>query len=195
MPINDTDRSERGLTHFVPLLVFLQRVRPPQSGGFVLLEDEEGSRQRSVGLRRCLLHVGQGVDVWFRPLVAKRLKEEGIGYRVSWRCGGLLQRAAFAWLVDVRYLAGNPWNAVNDPRVVRREAGIHIDRALPGDLGARPGVHGRGIQTARRKAVAHRSRPAPADGDSGLDGKRPPAQCVPGWRFHRTAHVCIRSGN
>ncbi|WP_074774906.1 tyrosine-type recombinase/integrase [Paraburkholderia fungorum] len=43
-------------------------------------------------------------------------------------------RAAFTWLVDVRYLAGNPWNAVNDPRVVRREAPISIDRALPRDL-------------------------------------------------------------
>jgi len=26
---------------------------------------------------------------------------------------------AFTWLVDVRYLAGNPWKAVNDPCVVR----------------------------------------------------------------------------
>lgn len=43
-------------------------------------------------------------------------------------------RAAFTWLVDVRYLAGNPWKAVNDPRVVRREAPINIDRALPGYL-------------------------------------------------------------
>lgn len=43
-------------------------------------------------------------------------------------------RAAFAWLVDVRYLAGNPWKAVNDPRVVRRETSISIDRALPTGL-------------------------------------------------------------
>jgi hypothetical protein len=42
--------------------------------------------------------------------------------------------AALPWLVDVRYLAGNPWKAVNDPRVVKREGGIRIDRALPGDL-------------------------------------------------------------
>ncbi|EKS72459.1 phage integrase family protein [Burkholderia sp. SJ98] len=26
-------------------------------------------------------------------------------------------RTAFAWWVDVRYLAGNPWKAVNDPKV------------------------------------------------------------------------------
>jgi hypothetical protein len=43
-------------------------------------------------------------------------------------------RAAFAWLVDVRYLSGNPWKAVNDPQVVRRETSISIDRALPGGL-------------------------------------------------------------
>ncbi|MFP3588494.1 site-specific integrase [Paraburkholderia sp. SIMBA_055] len=46
-------------------------------------------------------------------------------------------RAAFGWLVDVRYLAGNPWKAVNDPRVVKREASIRIDRALPRDLWGR----------------------------------------------------------
>jgi integrase len=43
-------------------------------------------------------------------------------------------RAAFTWLVDVRYLAGNPWKAVNDPRVIRRETSIDIDRALPSGL-------------------------------------------------------------
>lgn len=84
MPINDTDPSERGLTHFVPFRVFLQRVRPPQSRGFVLPEDEERARLSSVGLRRCLLHVGHGVGVWFRPLVAKRLKEEDIASVAMW---------------------------------------------------------------------------------------------------------------
>jgi hypothetical protein len=29
-------------------------------------------------------------------------------------------RAAFTWLVDVRFLAGNPWKAVNDPASCRR---------------------------------------------------------------------------
>ncbi len=43
-------------------------------------------------------------------------------------------RAAFAWLVDVRYLAGNPWKAVKDPVVIERETDIKIDRALPADL-------------------------------------------------------------
>lgn len=40
-------------------------------------------------------------------------------------------RAAFDWLVDVRYLAGNPWRAVKDPRTVRRAQKMKIDRALP----------------------------------------------------------------
>jgi hypothetical protein len=81
MRINDTDPSERGLTHIdvssrcVPSC---NVCRPPQSRGFFFPEDEEGARLGSVGLRHCLLHAGHGVGMWFRPLVAKRLKEEGI---------------------------------------------------------------------------------------------------------------------
>jgi integrase len=36
--------------------------------------------------------------------------------------------------VDVRYLAGKPWKAVNDPMVVKRERAMKIERALPADL-------------------------------------------------------------
>jgi integrase len=43
-------------------------------------------------------------------------------------------RAAFTWWVDVRYLAGNPWKAVNDPAVVKRENSMKIERALPAAL-------------------------------------------------------------
>jgi hypothetical protein len=39
-------------------------------------------------------------------------------------------RAAFAWWVDVRYLAGNPWIAVNDPPVIQRASAMKIERAL-----------------------------------------------------------------
>ncbi|WP_321896819.1 hypothetical protein [Burkholderia cepacia] len=35
-----------------------------------------------------------------------------------------------AWLVDVRYLAGNPWTAVNDPPIVTRERQLQVDRAI-----------------------------------------------------------------
>jgi integrase len=34
----------------------------------------------------------------------------------------------------VRYLAGNPWKAVNDPMVIERERPIKIERALPAAL-------------------------------------------------------------
>ena len=43
-------------------------------------------------------------------------------------------RAAFGWLVSVRYLAGNPWEAVADPVVVERIDKIKVDRALPAAL-------------------------------------------------------------
>jgi integrase len=43
-------------------------------------------------------------------------------------------RAAFAWWVDVRYLAGNPWTAVNDPVAIKRERAMKIERALPAEL-------------------------------------------------------------
>jgi integrase len=43
-------------------------------------------------------------------------------------------RTAFTWWVDVRYLAGNPWKAVNDPVVIKRERAMKIERALPAEL-------------------------------------------------------------
>jgi site-specific recombinase XerD len=46
-------------------------------------------------------------------------------------------RAAFAWLVAVRYLAGNPWAAVTDPNVVTRARKLQVERSLPLDLWTR----------------------------------------------------------
>ncbi|RFP13110.1 integrase [Duganella sp. BJB488] len=43
-------------------------------------------------------------------------------------------RTAFAYLVAVRYLAGNPWLAVKDPNVVERVHELQIDKALSRDL-------------------------------------------------------------
>ncbi|WP_186156527.1 site-specific integrase [Burkholderia gladioli] len=43
-------------------------------------------------------------------------------------------RGAFDWLVDVKYLAGNPWRAVRDPKPIQRVARMQIDRALPATL-------------------------------------------------------------
>jgi site-specific recombinase XerD len=43
-------------------------------------------------------------------------------------------RAFFQWLVGVRYLGGDPWLTVKDPRVVKKELAMAIDKALPVDL-------------------------------------------------------------
>ena len=42
----------------------------------------------------------------------------------------LVLRGTFDWLVKVRYLAGNPWVAVKDPKVVKQAEEMQIDRAL-----------------------------------------------------------------
>ncbi|MCY0386567.1 site-specific integrase [Robbsia sp. Bb-Pol-6] len=64
----------------------------------------------------------------WRPFAADRLSPESQRYAVR------ALRAAFTWLVEVRYLAGNPWKAVKDPVTVEREAAMRIDRALPAAL-------------------------------------------------------------
>lgn len=43
-------------------------------------------------------------------------------------------RAFFAWMVNVRYLGGNPWITVADPAVAQPLLPIQIDKALPGSL-------------------------------------------------------------
>ena len=43
-------------------------------------------------------------------------------------------RTFFAWLVNVRYLLGNPWIVVSDPRVAKPLTSIQIQKALPGAL-------------------------------------------------------------
>jgi len=64
----------------------------------------------------------------WRPFASDNLSPESQRYAVR------ALRAAFTWLVDVRYLAGNPWKAVNDPKIVQRETAMQIHRALPADL-------------------------------------------------------------
>jgi len=64
----------------------------------------------------------------WRPFASENLSPESQRYAVR----ALL--AAFTWLVNVRYLAGNPWKAVNDSKIVQRETAMHIHRALPADL-------------------------------------------------------------
>ncbi|MEN3374447.1 site-specific integrase [Dechloromonas sp. ZS-1] len=43
-------------------------------------------------------------------------------------------RTFFAWLVNVRYLAGNPWITVSDPAVAQALTPIQIDKALTQSL-------------------------------------------------------------
>ncbi|KAA0178787.1 tyrosine-type recombinase/integrase [Cupriavidus gilardii] len=63
-------------------------------------------------------------------------------------------RAAFDWLVDVRYLAGNPWRAVRDPVTVRRARPMRIERALPMALWRR-------VRQALKEQADGASRDAP----------------------------------
>lgn len=46
----------------------------------------------------------------------------------------LIIRTWFKYLVDVRYLAGNPWAAVSDPSVTKEVDDIRVDRALSESL-------------------------------------------------------------
>ncbi len=43
-------------------------------------------------------------------------------------------RTAFVWLVNVRYLGGNPWVAVRDPSTEQALLPMQIERALPASL-------------------------------------------------------------
>ncbi|SAK79430.1 integrase [Caballeronia hypogeia] len=64
----------------------------------------------------------------WRPFAPEGLSIDSQAYAVR------VIRAAFAWLVEVRYLAGNPWSAVQDPATVIRESTVQVDRALPAEL-------------------------------------------------------------
>jgi integrase len=64
----------------------------------------------------------------WRPFASPELTADTQKYAVR------ALRAAFAWLADVRYLAGNPWKAVKDPVVIQRESGMKIDRAFSRSL-------------------------------------------------------------
>jgi site-specific recombinase XerD len=50
----------------------------------------------------------------WRPFAPGGLRPESQHYAVR------AIRAAFTWLVHMRYLAGNPWRAVTDPVTVKR---------------------------------------------------------------------------
>ena len=91
----------------------------------------------------------------WRPFASGELSGESQRYAVR------ALRAAFTWWVDVRYLAGNPWKAVNDPVAIKRERAMKIERALPaelwrklrGELDARSAEAGDSRSTAQWRAV------------------------------------------
>jgi integrase len=86
----------------------------------------------------------------WRPFAPEGLSADSQAYAVR------VLRAAFAWLTDVRYLAGNPWSAVHDPVTVSREVAVQVERALPAPL-----------WSALRAALEARcARPAHADDDA-----------------------------
>lgn len=71
----------------------------------------------------------------WRPFAGDELSPESQVYAVR------VLRAAFAWLVDMRYLAGNPWKGVRDPNTVRAEGEMQIERALTSQLWADVRAH------------------------------------------------------
>lgn len=99
----------------------------------------------------------------WRPFASCEMLPESQKYAVR------TLRAAFEWLVDVRYLASNPWKAVKDPVVVERERDMKIERALPALLWERIRAH---IDTLCEPAPATQWRTVRAtlllSGDSGL---------------------------
>ena len=67
----------------------------------------------------------------WRPFAPEGLSADSQAYAVR------VLRGAFAWLVEVRYLAGNPWSAVHEPATVTRELSVQVHRALPASLWTR----------------------------------------------------------
>ncbi|CAE6959792.1 site-specific integrase [Paraburkholderia domus] len=108
----------------------------------------------------------------WRPFAPGGLAPDSQAYAVR------VLRAAFTWLTDVRYLAGNPWAAVTDPVTVTREVAVQVGRALPAELwtGVRAALDARcarhGNAAEGQEAEARQWRTARAAillmGDSGL---------------------------
>jgi integrase len=89
----------------------------------------------------------------WRPFAPGGLSADSQAYAVR------VLRAAFTWLTDVRYLAGNPWSAVHDPVTVTREVPVQVGRALPAGLWT-------GLRAALDAHCARHTNGAGADGDA-----------------------------
>ncbi|WP_250476035.1 site-specific integrase [Caballeronia sp. GAFFF1] len=66
----------------------------------------------------------------WRPFAASTDGSASLSQRYTIR----VLRTAFNWWVDVRYLAGNPWKAINDPAVIKRASPMRIERGLTAGL-------------------------------------------------------------
>ncbi|WP_175946356.1 site-specific integrase [Caballeronia sp. BCC1704] len=110
----------------------------------------------------------------WRPFAPGGLSADSQAYAVR------VLRAAFAWLVEVRYLAGNPWTAVHEPATVTRELSVQVHRALPAKLWAqvRQALDARceGRQAGELDAAPHAG---PADTDADAEARQ--------WRAARAA--------
>ncbi|GAB5101189.1 phage integrase family protein [Caballeronia sp. HLA56] len=116
----------------------------------------------------------------WRPFAPDGLSDDSQAYAVR------VIRAVFAWLVEVRYLAGNPWSAVHEPATVIRETAVQVHRALPADLWTRV----RRLLDARCVALAS-STPAATGQSSERLAKQARAreqqEAAPQWRAARAA--------
>ncbi|WP_309966098.1 tyrosine-type recombinase/integrase [Caballeronia sp. LZ001] len=116
----------------------------------------------------------------WRPFAPEGLSEDSQAYAVR------VIRAAFAWLVEVRYLAGNPWSAVHEPATVIRESAVQVHRALPADLWTRV----RRLLDERCKAPILPSRMEPGEVGARLSRQaraRADQEAAPQWRAARAA--------
>ena len=72
---------------------------------------------------------------WIGPRSQRRAEGwkpfAGIPSPASQRYAVQAIRSFFKWLVDVRYLSGNPWITVSDPRVAQPITALQIQKALP----------------------------------------------------------------
>ncbi|SDH73527.1 phage integrase family protein [Propionivibrio dicarboxylicus] len=77
-------------------------------------------------------------EAWIGPRALRHSHDwkpfAGIPSASSQRYGVQAIRSFFEWLVNVRYLAGNPWLTVADPAVAKPLTPIQIDKALPKSL-------------------------------------------------------------
>ncbi|MBP8820487.1 MAG: hypothetical protein KBH08_00105 [Brachymonas sp.] len=120
-----TERAYRKELERFLLWSLYQRAKPLSS---TLMDDCEAYKD----------FLAQPDPAWIGPKT-RRLSPDwkpfaGIPAPASQRYAIQTLRTFFEWLVNVRYLAGNPWITVSDPRVNQPITALQIDKALPAAL-------------------------------------------------------------